>query len=76
METTTVTVGLDVLQGIVAAIPGGIALWNAFIGIRTQNPNISAAEALTLAGAIATVLGTVGPNDVAQLALTPPVVGS
>ena len=68
-----VTIGLEVLQGIIAAIPGGIALWQAIVALRTANPGMTAAQALTLMQNMTSVISTLGADEVAQLALIPPV---
>ena len=66
-----VTIGLDVLQGIINALPGGLAVWQAIVGLRTQNPNMSAAEALAFMQNLTSVIGTLGADEVAQLSLIP-----
>lgn len=72
MAAAAVTIGLTVFNDIVAAIPGGIALWNAIIDLRTKNPGMNAAEALALMQGMTATIATVGADEVAQLALMPP----
>jgi hypothetical protein len=68
-----ITIALDVFQGIISAIPGGIALWQAIVALRTANPGMTAAEALTLMQNMTAAIGALGADEVAQLALIPPV---
>jgi hypothetical protein len=72
MAAAAVTIGMDVLQGIIAAIPGGIALWQAIVALRTVNPGMTAAEALTLMQNMTAAIGALGADEVAQLASIPP----
>ena len=67
-----ITIALDVFQGIIAAIPGGIALWQAIVALRTANSGMTAAEALTLMQNMTAAIGALGADEVAQLALIPP----
>jgi hypothetical protein len=73
MAASVVSISLEVLQGIVAAIPGGIALWNAIIGLHTANPALTSAQTQTLMTSVFGVITTVGADEVSQLALIPPV---
>ena len=69
---TGVTIAVNILNDIVAAIPGGIALWNAILGMRTQNPNMTQAQVDALMLAMTSTIATVGADEVATLALIPP----
>jgi hypothetical protein len=73
MAATTVTVALSIIQDLISAIPAGEALWNAIVGVRTANPNMTAAEAEMLMSAMTSAIATVGADEVATLALIPPV---
>ena len=68
-----VTIAVSILNDIVAAIPGGIALWNAILGLRTSNPGMTQTQADTLMLAMTQTIATVGVDEVATLALIPPV---
>jgi hypothetical protein len=72
MAAVAVTIGLQVLQGFIAAIPGGIAVWQAIVAMRAANPGMTDAQALTLMQNITGVISTLGADEVAQLALIPP----
>ena len=73
MAATTVTVALSIIQDIISAIPAGEALWNAIIGVRQANPSMTAAEAEALMAAMTSAIATVGNDELATLALIPPV---
>jgi hypothetical protein len=72
MAAVAVSIGVDVLNDIVAAIPGGLALWNAIVGLRAQNPGLTQAQAAALMAGITATIATVGADELAQLALIPP----
>ena len=67
-----VTIALDVLQGIIAAIPGGIALWQSIVALRTANPGMTAAQAVALMLNMTTAIAALGADEIAQLSLIPP----
>ena len=72
MAAVAVTIAVNVLNDIIAAIPAGQALWNAIVGLRKANPNMTAADAEALMLAMTNTIATVGADEVATLQLIPP----
>ena len=69
MAAAAITLGLEVFKDVVSAIPAGTALWNAIVGVRKANPNMTAAQAEALMLAMTSAIATVGNDEVATLEL-------
>ena len=52
-----VTTEVTAFQNLVAAIPAGQAVYDAFVTLHTQNPNMSPAHVMNMAQAMITTIG-------------------
>ena len=71
MAAAAVTIGVSILNDIIAAIPAGEALWNAIVALRTSNPTMTQAQANALMAAMTATIANVGADQLATLALIP-----
>ena len=62
---------LAIIQGLIAAIPAGVELWQSIIRIKTQNPNMSQAAINAIVLQMTATIGEMGADELATLALIP-----